>query len=86
MPHPQLPGVILGSSSGTLTYEPANTTLLPNTADGWVYMEVPLAAGTGSGWNLTNSGGSLSQVNWVEIQADTWDSGFELWVDAVSFY
>jgi parallel beta-helix repeat protein len=86
VPHPQLPGVILSSSSGTLTYEPANTTLLPNTSDGWVFIEVPLAAGTGSGWNLTSAGGSLSQVNSVEIQADTWDSGFELWVDAVSFY
>jgi parallel beta-helix repeat protein len=85
-PHAQLPGIILGSPSGTITYEPANATLLPNTADGWVFIEVPLAAPAGSGWNRAVAGGSLSQVNWVQIDADTWDSGFDIWVDAVSFY
>jgi len=28
---------------------------------------------------------SLSQVNYVEIHADTWDYGFTLWVDGVQF-
>ena len=44
----------------------------------------PLAGG--NGWTVTNAGGSLSQVNWVELHADTWDAGFDIWVDAVSFY
>jgi parallel beta-helix repeat protein len=85
-PHGHLPGVIVGSPSGTIVYEPLTVTLLPNTADGWVFIEVPLAPGAGSGWSRTNAGGSLSQVNWVELQSDTFDSGFEIWVDAVSFY
>lgn len=84
-PNPHLPVIVLGSPTGTLTYEPA-TTILPNLSDGWTFIEVPLAPAAGSGWTLTSAGGSLSQVNWVEIHADTWDSGFDLWVDAVSFY
>ena len=82
---PQLPQVVLGSPGGTITYEPAST-ILPNTADGWTFIEVPLAAPAGSGWTRTNAGGSLSQVNWIEIHADVWDAGFDIWFDAVSFY
>ena len=84
-PNPQLPVVVLGSASGTLSYEPSST-LLPNSPTAWVYIEVPLTPTAGSGWTLTNAGGSLSQVNWIEIHADTWNSGFDLWFDTVTFY
>jgi hypothetical protein len=36
------------SPSGTIVCEPANATVLPNTADGWVLIEVPRAAGAGT--------------------------------------
>jgi len=79
------PGLVLGTSAGaTITYT-YPVPLLPTTlANGWTYIEIPLAGG--NGWTMTNNGGSLSNVNWIEIHADTWDAGFELWVDAVSFY
>ncbi len=79
------PGVVLGSSAGaTITYTYPVPLLPTNLANGWTYIEIPL--GGGNGWTMTNNGGSLSNVNWVEIHADTWDAGFDLWVDAVSFY
>jgi parallel beta-helix repeat protein len=78
------PVIVLGSASGTITYQPPQLLLPTSSAAGWTFIEIPLAGG--NGWTRTNNGGSLSQVNWVEIHADTWDAGFELWVDALSFY
>jgi len=78
------PVIVLGSAGGTITYTPPQILLPTTTAAGWSFIEIPLAGG--NGWTRTNNGGSLSQVNWVEIHADTWDAGFDLWVDAVSFY
>jgi len=78
------PVIVLNSPGGTITYTPS-TILLPTSASaGWIFVEVPLAGG--NGWTRSDAGGSLSQVNWVEIHADTWDAGFDIWVDAVSFY
>jgi parallel beta-helix repeat protein len=87
-PNPPLPQIVLGSPTGTITYQlaAANTSILPNKADGWIYIEVPLAPSASSGWTRTDAGGSLSHVDWIEIHADTWGAGFDLWVDAVSFY
>jgi parallel beta-helix repeat protein len=79
------PTVVLATSTGaTISYAPPALLLPTSTATGWTFIEVPLAGG--NGWTRTNNGGSLSQVNWVEIHADTWDAGFDVWVDAVSFY
>jgi parallel beta-helix repeat protein len=78
------PNIVIGSPSGTISYVPAQILLPTSTSTGWIFVEVPLAGG--NGWTRTNNGGSLSQVNWVEIHADTWDAGFDIWVDAVSFY
>jgi parallel beta-helix repeat protein len=78
------PVIVLGSPSGTITYTPPQLLLPTTVAAGWSFIEVPLAGG--NGWTVTNGGGSLSQVNWVEIHADTWDAGFDIWVDALSFY
>ena len=84
-PNSGLPIIVLGGPNGTLTYEPS-TVLLPSDGTTWAYIEVPLAPAAGSGWTLTNNGGSLSLVNWLEIHADTWGSGFDFWFDTVTFY
>jgi len=78
------PVIVLGSPNGTITYTPPQLLLPTSASAGWTFIEVPLAGG--NGWTMTNAGGSLSQVNWVELHADTWDAGFDIWVDAVSFY
>jgi hypothetical protein len=78
------PVIVLGSPSGTITYTPPQILLPTTTAAGWMFVEVPLAGG--NGWTVANNGGSLSNVNWIELHADTWDAGFDIWVDAVSFY
>lgn len=78
------PIVVLGSPNGTITYTPPQILLPTSISAGWSFIEVPLAGG--NGWTVSNAGGSLSQVNWVEIHADTWDAGFDIWVDAASFY
>jgi parallel beta-helix repeat protein len=78
------PVIVLASPGGTITYTPSTILLPTSSVAGWIFVEVPLAGG--NGWTRTNSGGSLSQVNWVELHADTWDAGFDIWVDAVSFY
>ena len=53
----------------------------------WVDFVIPLVASSdGTGWRRTTSGTpTLGHVSSVEFHADTWDSGFVLWLDGVSF-
>lgn len=54
----------------------------------WMNWEIPLDAGlnTQNGWRRSVHGGfSLSNVQYIEIHSDTWDYGFELWLDGVCF-
>jgi hypothetical protein len=37
-------------------------------------------------WRVTRVGNpNLSQIRWIEIHADTWDSGFRYWIDGLRF-
>jgi hypothetical protein len=48
------------------------------------YIEVPLAGD--SQWERTVVGGAdLKHIDALEIHADTWGAGFELWIDGVAF-
>jgi hypothetical protein len=54
----------------------------------WQTYEIPLDASstTENGWRRTPVGSpDLSQIQYLEIHADTWDSGFDLWLDGVGF-
>jgi len=54
----------------------------------WRSYEVPLDASptTQTGWRCTTVGSpSLANIQFLEIHADTWDSGFTLWWDGVGF-
>ena len=49
---------------------------------------IPLDASSteNNGWRRTPQGSpDFSHIQYVEIHADTWDHGFTLWVDGVSF-
>ncbi|MBN1816685.1 MAG: hypothetical protein JW828_04950 [Sedimentisphaerales bacterium] len=54
----------------------------------WQNWTIPLRANPAEtdGWRLIPYGqADLSEIAYVEIHADTWDSGFVLWIDQVSF-
>ncbi|MDL1951923.1 hypothetical protein FBQ97_19235, partial [Acidobacteria bacterium ACD] len=75
------PVVYLHSPDGSYRYEPTDTLM---TVDGWRYHEVPLAGD--EVWARTQGDEpSLSDVIAVEILHDTWDYGFTVVYDGVSF-
>jgi hypothetical protein len=50
----------------------------------WMKFEIPLS-GNGD-WPRTISGNpDLSEIDYVEFNADVWDYGFEMWVDGLTF-
>lgn len=62
--------------------------LLNEARDTWKSYEIPLDASptTENGWRCTTVGSpDLSHIQFVEIHADTWDHGFTVWIDGVSF-
>jgi hypothetical protein len=65
---------------------PAN--LLNDARNQWRSYQIPLNAppNTMNGWRRTTVGTpSLSDIQHLEIHADTWDFGFTLWADGVGF-
>jgi hypothetical protein len=72
-------------------YENGSVKTLLNDAVGqWIEVEIPLDApetpesGWGRGRNASETP-DLSNIRYLEIHADTWDSGFKLWVDEIYF-
>jgi len=62
-----------------LGWNPAN-----DAREDWVEIVVPYAGN--ARWQRTNVGSpNLSAVTAVEIHADTWDAGFTLWIDGLTF-
>lgn len=62
--------------------------LLNQAMNNWRTYTIPLDASPtqSNGWRRTSLGTpDLSRVSAVEIHADTWGGGFNLWVDGVSF-
>jgi hypothetical protein len=62
--------------------------LLNNARNVWRLFSIPLGASTNaiSGWRRTLFGTpDLYRIESQEIHADTWDSGFALWLDGVRF-
>ncbi|MEN8224010.1 MAG: right-handed parallel beta-helix repeat-containing protein [Bacteroidota bacterium] len=59
-----------------------------NAANGqWKFIMVPLAGG-GSPYSYTKSQigeVSLDEINYVSVHADTWEFGFDIWLDGVHF-
>lgn len=79
-----LPIVRLGTGTfAWFEYAPDRDWLTP-ARDQWVHIDVPLAGS--ATWQRTSHGQpSLQQVDWIEIQADTWGYGFTLWIDGLAF-
>jgi parallel beta-helix repeat protein len=69
---------------GYYKYTASAATILNPTMTQWKRYKVPLAGG--SPWSRSIVGDvSLSDISYVEFHADTWDMGFELWIDGMTF-
>jgi parallel beta-helix repeat protein len=83
--HPfQAQSIRLGNESGGYFSYDAPSTILSSAVGAWKQFTVPL---TGDAtWQRTTHGAvSLTNISYVQIHADTWDSGFTLWIDGLSF-
>ncbi|HLL04677.1 MAG TPA: discoidin domain-containing protein [Myxococcaceae bacterium] len=77
------PVVVIQDAAGQRrTYTPTRQ-LLSKDGVTWTPITVPLAGD--ATWSVSGSQVDLSTVRRVEVHADTWDTGFTLDVDAVSF-
>lgn len=78
------PWIRLGGANGYIELRPTFDIL--NQAIGrWREFVVPINGN--ATWRRTQYGTiSLSDINYIQIHADTWGEGFTLWLDGVSFY
>ena len=78
------PWIYLATTEGDYyLYTPA-WDILNNARDQWLKLRIPLAGD--DFWSVTAVGSpDLTNVNYIEIHADTWDAGFTLWFDGLSF-
>lgn len=76
--------VRVGNFTGGYYKYTAQTTLLNNAKNVWKKYRIPLKGNTSF---VRSEVGhmDLSQTNYVEFHADTWDSGFTIWLDGVQF-
>lgn len=81
----QFCNVLIGNNcGGYYKYTASANAILNPTIGQWKEIRIPLA-GTFP-WSRTAYGDiSFDEISYVEIHADTWDFGFELWIDAVTF-
>jgi parallel beta-helix repeat protein len=77
--------VIIGNNcGGYFKYTAPATTILNPTIGQWKRIVIPLTGG--NPWTRTIAGDiSFDELSYVEIHADTWDLGFELWIDGLTF-
>jgi hypothetical protein len=60
--------------------------LLPTAPDEWIHVEIPLAGGGGFARTIAG-GGTLTDVDYVELQTDTWDHlKYTVWIDGLTFF
>lgn len=74
----------IGNLTGGYYLYTASTSLLNNAKNSWKKYRIPLKGNT-SYVRSTVGNMDLSQTNYVEFHADTWGSGFSIWLDGVQF-
>jgi parallel beta-helix repeat protein len=81
----QFCSVILGNDcGGYYKYTASAVTVLNPTMGQWQEIQIPLLGVYP--WSRTAFGNiSFDEISYLEIHADTWEYGFELWIDAVTF-
>jgi hypothetical protein len=78
------PVFVLGKDTGESIVLRPTRDLLDQHLDRWRRYEVPLSGG-GDFIREDHGGMDLSQVDWFQVQADTWGSGFRIWIDGLVF-
>jgi hypothetical protein len=80
----QSPWIRIGNYDGDYMQFQASSDILNQARNQWRSYSIPL---TGDAtWSRTDVGTPDStDINYIEIHADTWGYGFKLWVDGVSF-
>jgi hypothetical protein len=69
---------------GYFKYTASASSILNPTIGQWKYYKISLIGG--GGWSRTVVGDvDLSEISYIEFHADTWDHGFDLWLDGVTF-
>ncbi len=81
----QFCSVVIGNyCGGYYKYTASAVTILNPTMGQWKKIKVPLAGVYP--WSRTTYGNvSFDEISYIEIHADTWEYGFELWIDGVRF-
>ncbi|MBU2651025.1 MAG: right-handed parallel beta-helix repeat-containing protein [Bacteroidetes bacterium] len=76
---------ILGNDcGGYYKYTASAGTILNPTMNQWKHYAIPLTGA--SPWSRTIFGNvSFSDISFLEFHADTWEYGFELWLDGIHF-
>ncbi|MFA6482850.1 MAG: right-handed parallel beta-helix repeat-containing protein [Bacteroidales bacterium] len=74
----------VGNATGGYYKYTAATSLLNNAKNSWKKYRLPIK---GNSTYVRSEFGhmDLAQTNYVEFHADTWDSGFTIWLDGVQF-
>jgi parallel beta-helix repeat protein len=81
----QAHSVCIGNESGGYFSYEATSDVLTNAVGTWRQYMIPLSGD--ATWQRTTHGAvSFSSISYVQVHADTWDSGFTLWIDGMSFY
>lgn len=78
------PWVRLSTTSGDYIEIGATSEILNNAIGQWYRLAIPLA-GNADWMRITSGSPDLAHVNWIEFHADTWDYGFDLWLDGLTF-
>lgn len=79
----ETPWIRIGSAAGYVEWR-SRSTLWNAARDQWFEFVVPYTGDAEWERRLVGSP-ELGAIQWFEIHADTWDSGFTLWVDGVRF-
>lgn len=76
--------VRMGNNCSAYFQYAAPISAINSTIGNWVKFDVPLSGN--ATWVRTSSGEiSLSEIAYFELNADTWDWGFEMWIDGITF-
>lgn len=76
--------VRVGNFTGSYYKYNASTSLLNNAKNTWKKYRIPLKGNTSFARSEVGQM-DLNQTNYVEFHADTWGSGFTIWLDGVQF-
>ena len=78
--------VKVGNNYGGYYRYSASTTVLNNAMGNWRQVKIPLAGGGSPYYNRYEYGEvSLDDISYVSVNADTWEYGFEIWLDGMHF-